>query len=137
MFQRLRNYFLKRKCARARGLFEYFDGQTMRRVDPLQVHIELQMHESFTEDDLQLLSEGNAEATNTCIRTVCDVFGVKQWSPEKGTGLTGMECLAILEGYMTYCEGVKKNSVLGLTSPPPTAQESSAVAPEESPAIMN
>ena len=125
MFRAISDYFRRRRYDRQRQLYRYFDGERTRSIDPLEAHIALELHETFNWEDGELLIEGDPVVTRTVINAVCDVFHVQQWDDKTCRGITGAECLEILDDYMAYCETVKKNTDIGPISPQPTESESS------------
>lgn len=129
------NYFRRRRQQSQRAIFKFFDGQRMRSMDPLDIHVALELHESFAWHDGALVEAGDAQSIRTWADAVCDVFGVEPYDHATGKGLTGSERLAILEQYMEFCDQLKKNTSDTVISPTPTAPPSSPAAPSETDAI--
>ena len=137
MFPGVVDYFRRRRRNRDRQLFRYFDGRRTLAIDPLEVHIALELHDQFNWNDGDLLVAGDPEVTQRVISTVCDVFHVEKWDGETGRGLTGAECLEVFDSYLAYCEEVKKNTDPGLISPPPTESESCSPPPTQQESAAN
>jgi len=131
------NLIHRRIARRRRELFAYFDGRRLRRLDPLQVHIALELHPTFSWEDFEMVRAGHADKTKVYLEAICDIFDVTLYTPDTWFGLTGAECLDILADFMEYCDEVKKNIDPGPTWRQPTAQESSTPVPEESSATMS
>ena len=123
----------KRRQNRHRKLFELYDGTRTRRIDPIQAHIEFQLHPDFNWNDGELLGAGDPETTKRYARAACDVFGLTQWDDLTQTGMTVPELIATLESFLEFCEDLKKNTSVGPILPQPTDLRSSQHAEADPP----
>ncbi len=125
MLRLIIDWFRRRRRNRQRQLFSFFDGRRTRRIDPMRVYRDLDMHPRFTWDMGELVEASDPEATIIVADATADVFGLTKWDPSTGSGLTTAELLAILWEYCAYNEDLKKKSNDGLILPPATESKPS------------
>lgn len=133
MFRFLINWFLRRRARKARDVFAFFDGTRTRKIDPFAVQAGLELHGEFRYELLDFVEAGNAEATATTLRAICDVFDVTPWNSDTERGLTQPELLRLFMDFDTYCAGLKKKYNFGLISPAPTGPTFSDMRPNSDP----
>lgn len=110
---------------RKRQIFTFWDGNRLRRIDPMVVWEKLVEHPTFVEErHVTAALRGEPEAVRIVVATVCDVFGVREWSEGRG-GLLRNECFDLLSSFYDYLDALKKNTVEHATSLPPMDSESS------------
>lgn len=99
------------RAKRGRQIFRYWDGNKMRRIDPLEAMLRISAHPTYNvELHPKLLDAGDVEATRITCQAVKDVFGVTDYDPVKNTGLTVAEQLALLGAFSLYIDGLKKST---------------------------
>lgn len=138
MFEIVRNWLYRRRM-RQRQIFVYDDGQKVTAIDPLVAWPQVWEHPEF-----DLRAEGGA-ATGQHVDTddggrqvvteieidldaqarlcvmVRDVFGVEQFDPATGRGLTRSELIQLLCRFLAYVDNLKKTR-----DPSPIASQHSA-----------
>ena len=121
-----------KKPDRRRDVYEYWDGEEVRAIDPLAAYRALLAHPVFDwdvhpamidnmdSDDDSIRKEAIAasEVTTTAVR---DVFGLKPWTDIQ-PGLTEAETITVLIQFVDWLVGQKKNINPSLTSQEPTEQ---------------
>jgi len=114
-----------------RQIYTYWDGHTWRRADPMDIWIQLQEHPEYNaEVHAPLVDAGDTEAIQVTCEAVRDVFGVADYDPEGGTGLTLGEQIGLLTDYYLYLEEQKKTAASWRTSPSSTAGSTSSPSSE-------
>lgn len=128
-----------------RDIFAFWDGSQSRRVDPLPVWYRL-----WQTDDIDTLMQraGNneLEAAADIVRLTRELFGVTDYDPATGGGLTELETQKLLMDFLLYCDELKKKhgplpipwqklapKSLEPSTTPPAADSSSS--PAESPSV--
>ena len=119
----------------ARQIYRYWDGQRMRRADPLRIIRLLTIHPTFdmgshpllatmavrpeaTDEEVHSAMRNSVEATEVCVDAIRQVFDVQTLDSR---GLTDGECMALLNDFTLYIEGLKKSTSPIATTPQPTA----------------
>ena len=106
-----------------RAIFRYWNGQQDVAADPLEL---LRGVESDTEFNLEidpaLVDAGDPAASLRMVNCVRRAFKVK---PFAEGGLLEAECAELFVGLYEFLDSLKKSTDQPLTSPPPTASESS------------
>jgi len=106
---------------RRRMIYRFWDGSQYRRVDPIDIHLQLQSHPRYVADrHLKQIDEGDNEATRITCAAVCEVFNVQPFDPVKRTGLTIGEQLGLLADFYFWLEDQKKSIRHTLTAPSST-----------------
>lgn len=119
----LLSWLARLRQKRTREIFQFWDGTTNRRADPLGLWLKLQSHSTYNlTTHPAMVDSGDPEALKITIDAVRDVFGVKSF--EDG-GLTAQECLTLLVGFFLYLESQKKSTNMPQTQPSPSEQMSS------------
>jgi hypothetical protein len=90
-----------------RDIFEFWDGNEMRRIDPLPVWYKLWQTEDI-ESILKRAENLEAEAVEELAAITREVFGVEVYDPETETGLTCLETKQLFFDYLVYCQELKK-----------------------------
>ncbi len=94
-----------------RGIYIFHDGRNWRRVDPLATYLRFFDIPGFDPDKaLADLSSGDPQKrlkkvseTASAVRTAFRVL------PLDSGGLTDLECIELLSGFVDYAEDLKKN----------------------------
>jgi hypothetical protein len=116
----------RRKAARARALFTYWDGRKWRYTDPFLAWRRLDNHKTLSLDSMAPLADAGKEPETTImVETLCEVFNVTRWDETMATGLTDWQVLNLLVELLAYFQSLKKSISLGPTLPEPTDLESS------------
>jgi hypothetical protein len=102
------------KKANAREIFEYWDGEKKRRADPVAIWRAMAAHPQFVADKhLQEIASSEQslqiEASDITVRATREIFGIAAWSETNDTGLTEFETLEVLNQFMGFIDGLKKN----------------------------
>ena len=101
-------------------LFRYFDGHKYCFADPYRVFRQIKEHKKFDLDAMaDAIDQGDHEATELAVSTICEVFGVKRFEGSNGAGLTDTEMVGLLSDLLGYLEEVKKKYDPGPMSPSP------------------
>ena len=146
MFRLLSRVFGK-KPERRRDVYEYWDGETVRAIDPLSAYRALLAHPVFDwdvhpalidnmdaeEDSMRKEAIAASEVTTSAVR---DVFGLKPWTDIR-PGLTEAETITVLIQFVDWLVGQKKNINPSLTSQEPTEQTPSETASQTESSPMN
>lgn len=117
------NWFRRWRHNRRRAIFQFWDGRTLRRVDPQVVWRALKNHPEFNIDrDLEFHDAGHDDATQLCIAATRAAFGVLEFDGR--SGLTEDETIELLGNFGAWTAAVKKN-----ISPPPISSPTSTPWP--------
>lgn len=104
------------RSARARGLFEFFDGKRMRTVDPIEVLTRMEEHREFRFDvHPRGVGEGDKEAIAITVSAVRDAFGVPAFSNAGAPGLSTQECLRLFNAFSIWVAVQKKSTASSAT----------------------
>lgn len=119
--------FFRKQAHRHRNIFRYWDGQTYRSGDPIQIMLAIHGHETFVpERDGPLADEGDPQAIQNLVAAVREAFGVR---PLGELGLTDLECCQLYVVFSSWIEEVKKklgsSQILRQTTAASTSSESS------------
>ena len=90
-----------------RDIFEFWDGNEMRRIDPLPVWYKLWQTEDI-ESILKRAENLEAEAIEELAVLTRELFAVEAYDPDGATGLTCLETKQLLYDYFVYCHELKK-----------------------------
>lgn len=105
MFGLIRKLFRRRRPTR--GIFQFWDGERERYVDPFEI---LRAISSDTEVNLEtesaLMLAGDDAATLKTVQLVRRAFGVKHFNEG---GLLEAECLELIERFYDFLGALKKN----------------------------
>jgi hypothetical protein len=102
-----------------RSIYKYFDGEKLVSVDPMVLYKKLQAVRPELNLDIKLANsvllkwEEKSKAHNAMIKKIRDIFVLKSFEEN---GLTETESVELLDHFLVYCEGVKKNSSPSQTS---------------------
>ncbi len=125
------NWWRRRRDLRRRAIFRYWDGRAFRAADPLAVYRKLATHSRFDwERHPKEIDAGDAEATETTLAAVREVFRVTPFDTLKRTGLTEAETLTLLIDFVGYLGLLKKSIRLPPISRRPTVPASSPTTNE-------
>lgn len=134
-----------------RGIFVFYDGRRMRRVDPLLTYIRLYDEPGF-DPDAVILRVKNADGMERLRQLqnidqhIRNVFQVK---PLEEGGLTAVECVDLFADFMDYSLDLKKSGPSGPIwdprtdslplgiSPTPVASGSGSTATDNSSVAAN
>ncbi len=98
------------RSARARGLFEFFDGKRMRTVDPIEVLTKMEEHKEFRFDvHPSGVGDGDKEAIAITVRAVREAFGIPAFSNTGAPGLSTQECLRLFNSFSLWVAVQKKS----------------------------
>lgn len=104
-----------------RLIYQYWDGQTDRKGDPLELFRRLTTYDGLALDvDAQLALGETREAPKALTRVIGAVRDVFRVKPMDEGGLPEAECLGLLLHFMTFIAGVQRDLAPLPTSPPPT-----------------
>lgn len=155
MFQWFSNLLLRRRVAGRRSnlIFRFFDGRSMRGVDPCQTFRRLTAPQANgwdwaktpkaidpPEDEegqpvemTPALLARQAAAIEQTLTVIRDVFGVHPYDHTTQTGMTDAETLGLLVQFGNYLATVKKNGSNWRTSRPASAVRSSPTPSDPTP----
>jgi hypothetical protein len=120
-----------------RGLFRYWDGSKRRAIDPVAAYRQLfndpdcdllsdvaTAHNPLNEDGSRFYSPQDVIAAEDRLRALTrKIFGVAMWT-ESQSGLTLDETDELLNGFVGFCEDLKKKrKPLPIASVPTTSTE--------------
>lgn len=89
-----------------RIFYRFYDGQSWRRIDPLDAYVFLANHREFKIDsDPMLADKGHVGATNRLIMAFREAFQVK---PLENGGLSNSEVFALANDFGNYLTALKK-----------------------------
>ncbi len=115
---------------RDREIYSYFDGQSVRRADPVALYKKVMEKGPELSIDIKLSNSIHKDAgkgQENALVKIRDIFGLKSF--EEG-GLTEWEAAELLDNFLEYCETLKKNS-----SPSAMSSNSSEGSPTTSEAV--
>ena len=130
MFRRL--FGSLRKPNRRRDVYEYWDGEQVRAIDPLMAYRALLAHPKFDWDvhpamidnmdsEISEIRREAVAASEVTCNAIRDVFGLSPWT-ENQPGLTESETIRVLVMFVDWLVGQKKNTSHSQISPEPTEQ---------------
>lgn len=136
MLRWLRNWWKRRTMAAHRDIFEFWDGQAYRNIDPWRAFRDIRDDAKFNlEEHPELIADSGAEPETTYMAlAVCRAFGVERFDGKKG--LTDQELMELLTDLVIYLRDLQKKTDFGSTPLPLTDLESS-IGPEPPPATTN
>ena len=121
--------YVRWRHRRRRQLFRYFDGDRMRRADPLVLLAAIDQDPEYVPDKTPyFIAAGQQDAIDVSIRMVNRVFGAQPYDDETGIGLTTNEAMSLFSQFMTWLDGLKKNTSATPTPPPSTDATSNGSA---------
>jgi len=125
MFTWLRNWFKRMKMEAVRNVFEYWDGERYRRIDPWRALREIKADPKFNiEMHAELITQLGAEPETTQMaECMSRVFGVPRFDGKKG--LTDQEMVDLLIDLILYFDEIQKKTLIGSTQSRPMASTSS------------
>jgi hypothetical protein len=102
-----------------RCIYQYFDGQQQRFIDPLDVVRRLPKIAYFDPaKDPILCDQDDFDAMERTARASSELFGVK---PLGEGGLTEAERIQLLFNFLLWWDGLKKNTATSPSTSPPQA----------------
>ena len=119
-----------------RLIYRYWDGEKVITADPMVLYRRVSDVGPELSVDIRVtnsISKGAGKAYTNVLKKVREIFSVK--SLEEG-GLSETETLELLDHFLGYCDGVKKNSRSTLTTATETSAPS-APSSAESPPTTN
>lgn len=120
------NLLRRRLWSRSRNIFEYFDGNRLRRIDPAAAVRSLETSDDFDwENDPGLIEFGDQKALNRTVEAVRKAFGVEPLNESSTIGLTESETIELLISFTQWLEFQKKSGSGLLILPASTASASS------------
>lgn len=106
------NMFRRWAYNRRRNIYRFFDGQTMRAVDPLRLYREILMHEDYRADDWSMSRIENRAVKLSAIARLATVWrDVTDSDTAEDGGLSDAECYALIGEFVQYSDDQKKNTV--------------------------
>lgn len=114
------NWLRSKLINHRRAIYSYFDGQQVRKADPMVLHRSLMSHPEFDLATHPQLIDESPEDRDITLNATRDVFGVKAFDGLTGEGLTEEETINLLWGFVSYCNSKKKRTNPSPTSPPAT-----------------
>lgn len=124
-----------------KGIFVFFDGKETVHADPLVLYRRIMDVAPGLDADIK----GGRSALKSApachlsaVDTIRDIFNIDHPVNDfdcSGT-LTEIQCMALLDGFLKYCDSVKKNSPLTSTSaevPSPSGEPSNGIIPPLTP----
>lgn len=113
------NWLRRRIAARERRTFQFWDGHTLRAVDPLPVLRSLRSHPEFNwQQDPELADNGDEAAFERCVAAARDIFEIPTWDGR--VGLTEDQTWAVLVAFAVYLGEQKKSGSTPPSTPQPT-----------------
>lgn len=112
-----------------RKIYSYFDGEKTVKADPMALYKKIAGIGPELSIDIKVAqsrSKDNVKAHTQAMEKVRGIFNIKPF--EEG-GLTEAELQALLDHFLTYCEGVKKNSKMFTTSLPSSEASPTSTEP--------
>ena len=104
-----------------RRIFAYFDGQQVRKADPIVLYKELMARGPEIDISRKVAASESKDALKAhgdLVALIREVFGVQTLA---GGGLTDPEVVDLLDYFLGYVEDVKKKCPSPLTSPGATS----------------
>lgn len=118
-----------------REIFEYWDGQSTRRADPLLLwrnmlssttcSAERDLPAAFGFGEEGKAVEYDAESESRVLALTLELFEITAYSEDNPTGLTIAERLELLTSFLQYMGELKKKHSFSLTLPVPSDPKSS------------
>jgi hypothetical protein len=122
----LTNLLRRRILSRSRNIFQFFDGNRLRRIDPAVAIRSLDRDPNFDwENDPPLIAFGDEKALARTVAAVQRTFGVQAMNETGTLGLTETESVELLISFVSYLDEQKKNGRGLLILPASTASASS------------
>lgn len=91
-----------------RDIFEFFDGEKMRAIDPLEAWRTLWEKDGhLLMDRIASADAGDWQSIDELIDLACRMFGVRRYEDGNG-GLTMDEINSLLSQYLTWMQRIKK-----------------------------
>lgn len=118
-----------------RLIYSYWDGKANVRADPLVLYKRLMDVGPELSAAMQLSTSISKSAVKGHDDMVGKIRGIFRVEPLEKGGLSELETVLLLDHFLVYCEGVKKNSRTSATTPNVTA--ASINTSVESPPIPN
>lgn len=120
---------------RERVIYQFFDGQVVRAVDPMEIYKKVSPKLAIISADSKAVKVPNSKfagkAHDNMIAIIREIFAIK---PLSEGGLTEMETLAVFDHWWDFARTVKKNSSPSQTDAQATLPSTaSAIKEEESP----
>lgn len=113
---------------KSRRLFVYFDGERMRRIDPVEAMRSLFSWPEFDwYTDPQGIDDGDERALQATLAAVRGTFAVPVWS-EHHQGLNVEETIGLLLAFVRYITDLKKSGNGLLITPRSTARAAPSTA---------
>lgn len=121
MFRAIRNWLRQRRAQRERLLYEVFDGERFKKLDPWAVHRALMGAPDFSlQEQLPAALQQEPDALNRARKAICDAFQVEPFDAKTGGGLLDVELFKMLSDFLTYCDALEKKTLGFATSSPRT-----------------
>ncbi len=118
-WRRLTNWSIQRR----RQIFRFWDGATIRGVDPLHAVRALRADPEYVDTQhLPLVDAGDDDAIRISAAATRRAFGLAEVS---AGGLSDLECLSVLTQFLKFLLHVKKNTARPRNSPELTGPQSS------------
>lgn len=113
-----------------RLIYRYFNGSKVIAADPVLLFRGILGVGPELSAEIKIARSPSAEAPKAHADAVAKVRNIFKAAPlsEDGTGLGDQECLDLLDHFLIYCDGLKKNMSPTVTSP----EETSAPTPSSS-----
>lgn len=107
--QQAREKRAQRKWQNSRLIYEFFDGENYRKVDPSVVSRKLEKHPTYRPDvHLPLAEKGEEEAIQIILDAVRESFGLPVFDSLSGSGLTEVELIDLLTDFSYWVDDIKK-----------------------------
>lgn len=118
------NWLRRRIAARQTRIFQFWDGRTLRRIDPIPVLRELRSAEDFNwQTDPERAENGDEAAFARCIAATRQAFNITAWDGR--AGLTEDQTWTVLLSFAGYLIGQKKSGSTPPSGPLPTEPQDS------------
>ena len=109
-----------------REIFGYSDGEKQRFADPFLLIRKLKNNNLGPIETLESLAlDGQEPEAGQFFGLLREVFGLKPFDEETGSGLTELETHDVFRQFTEWTERLKKNTAPGQNSPEPTESEPS------------
>lgn len=138
MFGWFRAWMRRRKEAKTRAIFEFWDGSNFRKIDPWRAYREIAADKKFNlETHLDFVQIGQEPETGDCLACLMRVFGVARYNEKSKRGMTDGEMLKLLYDLSEYLDELQKKTLHGQTSSAPTDSPPQPVSQDSPPSVTN
>ena len=106
MLNWLRRYWNHRR----KLIFDFWDGERLRRVDPIDIAFAIESDPEYLPRHLVDARAGKKQAIAIIGRAACRVFGVQDFDAATGKGMTLADRITLFYTYSYWVDALKKNT---------------------------